>query len=81
MSPPLGCSVHSRQLSTSAAAPHSTLAGSLSVDRGSLAQKGLLGSEDSWPCMGTVRTLALARGGMQSTDAAGKSPGRWRCEA
>lgn len=53
----------------------------LSVDKGSLAQKGLLGSEDSWPCMGTVRTLALARGGMQSTDAAGKSPGRWRCEA
>lgn len=29
MSPLLGCSVHSRQLSTSAAAPHSTLAGSL----------------------------------------------------
>lgn len=55
----------------------------LSVDRGSLAPRGFLGSEGSQRCMGTVRTCARApaREGMPSTEAAGKSPGRWRCVA
>lgn len=81
MSPRRGCLVHSRRQSTSAGAPRNKLAGSLSVDRDSLAQKGFPGSGDSWLSPGTERTCGQAREGAQDTEAAGRSQGRWHCVA
>lgn len=55
----------------------------LSVDRGSLARRGFLGSEGSRRYTGTVRTRARARAreGTRGMEAAGKSQDRWRCAA
>lgn len=61
-------------------APHSKQAGSLNVDRGSLAPKGFLGSEGSWPRMETVKT-AQVREGKLGREAAGMSLDRWHCVA
>lgn len=50
------------------------------MDRGSLAPKGFLGSEGSWPRMETVKT-AQVREGKLGREAAGMSLGRWHCVA